>query len=249
MSDTVAVVTGGSRGIGAAIVERLARRGHTVLLVYSTDARGAEQTAKRASSTHARVVPFRCDIAGTDAPHQIFDAAEAIGDLVVLVNNAGVTGRLGPLRTATDETIRSVIDIDLTATIRLSREAVVRWEARLPRDDRNIVNVSSIAARTGAPGEYVWYAAAKAGVNAFTVGLAREVAGQGIRVNAVNPGTTVTTIHERAGRPDRAVEVGARSPLGRPAAPHEIAAAVEWLSSTEASYVTGSILDVAGGTR
>lgn len=249
MSATVAVVTGGSRGIGAAVVERLARRGHPVLLVYSTDDAGAEATAERAATSLAPVVPFRCDVSGPDAPSRIFAAAEQHGEPGILVNNAGITGRLGPLGTASDDTIRSVVDVDLTAPMRLSREAVVRWSSRETRDDRSVVNVSSIAARTGAPGEYVWYAAAKAGLNAFTVGLAKEVGPHGIRVNAVNPGTTTTTIHERAGRPHRAVEVGARSPLGRPAAPHEIAAAIEWLTTPEAGYVTGAVLDVAGGTR
>lgn len=247
MSGTIAIVTGGSRGIGAAVVGRLARRGYTVLLSYSRDAAGAAAVAASTSAS-GRVVPFCCDVTEADAPARIFDAAEKLGDATVLVNNAGITGRIGPLRTASDDTIRAVVDVDLVATMRLSREAVARWGAQ-PRADRSIVNVSSIAARTGAPGEYVWYAAAKAGVNAFSIGLAREVAGDGIRVNAVNPGTTTTTIHERAGNPHRAIEVGARSPMGRPAAPAEIAAAVEWLVSPEASYVTGSILDVSGGVQ
>jgi len=242
----VAIVTGGTRGIGAAIVDRLARRGFDVLAVH----RGTNTAPDYPPVTSpGRVVAFRCDVTDADAPQRIFDAADELGDPVVLVNNAGITGAIGPLRTVSDETMRAVIDVDLIATMRLSREAVARWETRAPRDDRSIVNVSSIAARTGAPGEYVWYAAAKAGVNAFTVGLAGEVAGRGVRVNAVNPGTTTTTIHERAGRPHRAAEVGARSPLGRPADVQEIAAAVDWLVSTEASYVTGTVLDVSGGVR
>lgn len=246
---TVAIVTGGSRGIGAAVVERLARRGHSVLLVFSTDVQGADAVAESSSTEFARVIPFRCDITEPGAPARILDAAERAGDPVVLVNNAAITGPIGPFAAVSDETLRSVIDLDLIATMRLTREAVARWETRGRGADRNIVNVSSMAAKTGSPGEYVWYAAAKAGVNAFTVGLAAEVARSGIRVNAVNPGTTSTTIHERAGKPQRAAEVGARSPIGRPATADEIAAAIEWLTTSDASYVTGTILDVSGGTR
>lgn len=249
MSRTVAIVTGGSRGIGAAIVRRLTRRGHTVVFTYTSEASETDALLVQAAASAAEVLPLRCDITDPDAPQRILDAAEELGDTAILVNNAGITGPIGPLRTATDGTLARVIDVNLTGTLRLSREAVMRWEQRDPHDCRCIVNVTSIAARTGAPGEYIWYAASKAGVEALTVGLAKEVAGQGIRVNAVSPGTTTTTIHARAGRPNRAAEVGARSPLGRAGSPDEVAAAVEWLTTSDAGYVTGSILDVAGGVR
>jgi NAD(P)-dependent dehydrogenase (short-subunit alcohol dehydrogenase family) len=246
---TVAIVTGGSRGIGAAVVRRLTRRGHAVVFTYTSDETGADEVVAQAATSEAEVLPLRCDITDPDAPQRIIDAAEELGDLVILVNNAGITGPIGPLRTVTDATLARVVAVNLTATLRLCREAVTRWEQRVQRDDRSIINVTSVAARTGAPGEYVWYAASKAGVEALTVGLAKEVAGQGIRVNAVSPGTTSTTIHARAGRPNRAAEVGARAPLGRAGFPDEIAAAVEWLTTSEAGYVTGTILDVAGGVR
>ncbi len=248
-NSTTAIVTGGSRGIGAEIVRRLARAGHHVLLVYGHDDEGAEQTAARCSTAHGRVVAFRCDITDDEAPGRIFDAAADLSAPSILVNNAGTTGTISPLHDATDETIRSVVDVNLIATIRLCREAMRRWQDAEIGPARSIVNVSSIAAKTGSAGEYVWYAAAKAGVNALTTGLALEAAPHGIRVNAVNPGTTSTGIHARAGRPNRAAEVGAKSPMGRPAEPDEIAAAVKWLVSAEASYVNGTILDVAGGTR
>ena len=249
MTQTVAVVTGGSRGIGEAIVRRLTRLGHAVLFTYTSDQSGTDQVLAHAADTGANVLALRCDITETDAPQRIFDAADELGELTFLVNNAGITGPIGPLRTVTDATISRVMDVNFTGTLRLCREVVNRWAARPRRVDRSIVNVSSIAARTGAPGEYVWYAASKAGVEALTVGLAREVAGDGIRVNAVSPGTTTTTIHARAGRPDRAAEVGARTPLGRPGSPDDIAAAVEWLTSSDARYVTGTVLDVTGGIR
>lgn len=249
MSATVAIVTGGSRGIGAEVVRRLAGAGHRVLLVYSSDDRDAAATAERCSVGAADVVPFKCDIAAPHAPARIFEGAAELGVPVILVNNAGVTGRIGALASAAEGDIQRTIDLTLTAVIRLCREAMIRW---IDRDDdrpRSIVNVSSVAARTGAPGEYVWYAAAKAGVNALTTGLAVEAAPHGIRVNAVNPGTTETTIHAKAGNPGRAAEVGARSPMGRPANPDEIAAAVAWLTGTDASYVNGASLDVTGGAR
>jgi NAD(P)-dependent dehydrogenase (short-subunit alcohol dehydrogenase family) len=249
MSSTVAIVTGGSRGIGRAVLRRLTGRGHAVVFSYTTDERGAEEVLREAAEHNATVRALRGDITAADAPARLADAADELGELTVLVNNAGVTGPIGPLRTVTDETIARVLDVNLGATLRLCREVVGRWESRALRDDRSIVNLSSIAARTGAPGEYVWYAASKAGVEALTVGLAKEVADRRIRVNGVSPGTTATTIHARAGRPDRAAEVGARTPLGRAAEPDEIAAAVEWLVSSEAGYVTGSIVDVAGGLR
>lgn len=219
------------------------------MLAVHSSAAGAPEGFAEMTMLPGGVKAFRCDVTDADAPQRIVDAAYELGDLVLLVNNAGITGAIGPLTAVSDETIRAVVDVDLIATMRLCREVVSRWVSQQRREDRSIINVSSIAAKTGAPREYVWYAAAKAGVNAFSIGLAGEVAGEGIRVNAVNPGTTVTTIHERAGRPMRAVEVGGRAPLGRAAAAHEIAAAVEWLSSMEASYVTGSVLDVSGGVR
>ena len=244
MNPTVAVVTGGSRGIGRAVVERLSRRGHRVLFTYSSDETAAADVAQAFGDA---VAPLRCDMSDPNASTRIIDAAEELGDLTVLVNNAGITGPIGPLRTVRDHTISRVLEVNLAATIRLCREAVTCWEATEPRENRSIVNVSSVAARTGAPGEYVWYAASKAGVEALTVGLAKEVAAQRIRVNAVSPGTTDTTIHARAGRPDRAAQVGARMPLGRAATPDEIAAAIEWLTTAEASYVTGAVLNVSGG--
>ncbi|MFC8681961.1 SDR family NAD(P)-dependent oxidoreductase [Microbacterium ureisolvens] len=249
MTRTVAIVTGGSRGIGRAVVDRLIRRGHAVVFTYTSDESGADEVLADAASSGAEVLPLRCDVTDADAPQRIVAAAEELGNLTVLVNNAGITGPIGPLRTVTDATVARVIDVNLTATIRLCRAVVTRWEAQERRDDRSIVNVTSIAARTGAPGEYVWYAASKAGVEALTVGLAKEVAANGVRVNAVSPGTTLTTIHARAGRPDRAAEVGARTPLGRAGSPDEIAAAVEWLTTSDAGYVTGAIVDVTGGIR
>lgn len=246
MTGTVAVVTGGSRGIGRAIVDRLTARGHAVVFTFSSDEAGASEVAGQAAARGATVLPVRCDVTDPHGSAAVWDAADELGDVTILVNNAGVTGRLGLLRDVSDETLARVMDVNVIAPMRWSREAVVRWHGA-PRRDRSIVMISSIAARIGSPGEYTWYAASKAAVNSFAIGLAKEVGPDGVRVNAVNAGTTRTTIHARAGNPDRAAQVGARVPLGRPAEPDEIAAAVDWLAGPDSGYVTGAVLDVAGG--
>lgn len=250
MDSTVAIVTGGSRGIGAQIVRRLVNTaGHQVLLVYSANDHEARQTAERYSTDATRVVPFKCDITAPEAPEVIFDGASTLGTPLILVNNAGVTGKLSTLAEASEQDIRRTIDLNLTATILLCREAMRRWTREKAGVPRSIINISSIAARTGAADEYIWYAATKAGLNALTKGLAIEAAPHGIRVNAVSPATTDTTIHAQAGKPQRAREVGMLSPMGRAAHPDEVAAAVQWLLSADASYVNGAILDVTGGVR
>jgi NAD(P)-dependent dehydrogenase (short-subunit alcohol dehydrogenase family) len=241
----VIIVTGGTRGIGRCIVERLHRDGYGVLFTHSGSPEDARAIVAALDRANRPCRGLQLDVAVPDAPAAIFDAAEALGEVCGLVNNAGITGTLGPITQLTDDALARIVAVNLVAPTRLCREAATRWRGRDSRT--TIVNISSIAARTGSPGEYVAYAATKAGLDALTVGLAKELAPSNIHVNAVSPGTIDTTIHARAGEPARAARVAARIPLQRPGQPEEIANAVAWLVSAEASYVTGSVVSVAGG--
>lgn len=234
----IAIVTGGSRGIGRAIVACLVRDGFAVLFTHShSDAEAAEVEA----AFPGRARALRVDVADPGAAAAIFDAAEALGPVAALVNNAGVTGRLGRFADLADDDLDRVVAVNLVAVARLCREAARRFTAGA------IVNVSSVAARTGSPHEYVAYAATKAAVETLSRGLARELGASGIRVNAVAPGTVDTTIHARAGMPDRAWKVAEKIPMRRPGRAEEIAEAVAWLLSDRASYVTGAVLEATGG--
>jgi NAD(P)-dependent dehydrogenase (short-subunit alcohol dehydrogenase family) len=238
----VLVVTGGSRGIGAAVTRAAHARGHAVCVAYASD----DAAADRLCAELPGVVAIRADVSDSAAVPTLFDAAEdALGPVTALVNNAGVTGPLGRFVDASTATLRRVLDVNVLGTMLCAQEAVRRWEARGAAG--RIVNVSSRAATLGSAGEYVHYAASKAAVEAFTLGLAKEVAAQGIRVNGVAPGMIHTEIHAAAGDPGRLERVVGRVPMGRVGEPEEIAVAVLWLLSDEASYVTGAVLRAGGG--
>ena len=236
------VVTGGSRGIGAATALRLAADGHDLVLGYARDDEAAQAVARRtrASGVSCRLV--RGDLTQDEHIDALFEAAALDGQVTGVVNNAGATLHVGDLADTPAEVVRRVVELNLTAAILVARRAV-----RQLVEGGAIVNVSSAAATLGAAHEYVHYAAAKAGVDALTRGLAVEVAARGIRVNGVAPGIVRTGIHAAAGDPGRLERVAPTVPMGRAGAPEEVAEAIAWLLGDECPYATGATLRVAGG--
>lgn len=231
------VVTGGSRGIGAAVVRRVAADGHRVVLGYRAARAEADAVAREVGGIAVRTEVS--DEADVDA---LFDTAAELGQVTGVVVNAGITSPVGPLAHTRTEDLRRVIEVNVMGALLCARRA-----ARDLVSGGSIVSVSSAAATLGSPGEYVHYAASKAAVDAMTIGLAKELGPRGIRVNAVAAGTVDTAIHELSGVPDRPRRVAASIPLGRPGQPEEIAEAVAWLLGEGASFTTGAVLRVAGG--
>ncbi|MFI9549394.1 SDR family NAD(P)-dependent oxidoreductase [Streptomyces sp. NPDC052016] len=245
MKRLVTVVTGGSRGIGAAVCRRLAAEGHDVAVGYVRDAEAAEAVADAVREAGARAVAVRGDTSVEADVERLFAVAEdRLGPVTGLVNNAAVTGPLGRLADTDTADLRRVVDVSLLGVLLCARRAA---QLMTPRGGGVIVNISSAAATLGSPGEYVHYAATKAGVDALTVGLSKELGADGIRVNAVAPGVIDTEIHAAMGDPDRPRRAAASIPLGRAGQAEEIAAAVAYLMSPDASYTTGAVLRVAGG--
>ena len=244
----VVVITGAGRGIGAATALAAARQGYAVGVNYREDAAAAGAVVERIQAEGGRALAVQGDVAEPDDVARLFDqTSAALGPVTALVNNAGTTGRITRFAELDLAILRRVIDVNLVGCMLCSQEAVRRFSTARGGPGGAIVNLSSVAAATGSPGEYVHYAATKAAVEAFTRGLAREVAGEGIRVNAVAPGTVRTGIHAAGGDPERPARVAPRIPLGRVGEPEEIAAAILWLLSPAAAYATGSVLTVAGG--
>ncbi|MBF4762842.1 SDR family oxidoreductase [Nocardioides islandensis] len=241
------VITGGTRGIGAATAHRLAADGHDLVLGYAADGEAAEATAGDVREHGHQVHVVAADITTDDGVALLFARAAELGTVTGLVNNAGATLNIAPLAETSADVVRRTVDLNLTAAILCARAAVRLMARSRGGQGGVVVNVSSGAATLGAPNEYVQYAAAKAGVDALTTGLASEVAGEGIRVVGVAPGIVETTIHADAGEPGRIDRVGPLVPLGRAGRPAEVADAIGWLMSDEASYVTGTTLRVAGG--
>jgi NAD(P)-dependent dehydrogenase (short-subunit alcohol dehydrogenase family) len=244
----VTVITGAGRGIGAATAVHLAELGHDIVVNYLRDHSAASRVVDLARDAGARAVAVQADVTSDDEVTRLFAvASEALGPVRFLVNNAGATLHIGDLSDTPVETIKAVVDVNLLGVILCARRAAQVMSTNRGGGGGAIVNVSSAAATLGSAHEYVHYAAAKAGVDALTVGLAKELAGEGIRVNAVAPGLALTGIHAAAGAPDRAQRAAGRVPLGRPADAREIAVAIAWLLGPDATYVTGTVLRVAGG--
>jgi len=243
----VAVVTGGSRGIGAATAAELAENGWDVCLSYRADAAAAAEVLARCEAAGARAVAVRADVSSAADVTALFTAADRLGPVTVLVNNAGIVDRKARVDEMSPERLERMFAVNVVGAFLCAGAALRRMSTRHGGQGGAIVNVSSAAARLGSPGEYVDYAASKGAVDTMTVGLAREVAAEGVRVNAVRPGIIDTEIHASGGQPDRVARVGPAIPLGRAGTAAEVAAAILWFCLPDASYATGALLDLSGG--
>jgi NAD(P)-dependent dehydrogenase (short-subunit alcohol dehydrogenase family) len=245
---TVVIVTGGGRGIGAAVARRAAAEGHQVVVNYATDHDAAHAVVAGIEAAGGTALAVAGDVADEADVLRLFDAAAALGPLGGVVCNAGITGNTpGRLDEQSAATVRRVLDVNVTGVFLCNREAVRRLSTRYGGRGGSIVNISSTAAGRGSPGEWVHYAASKAAVESMTHGLAQEVGAEGVRVNAVAPGLVNTGLHAAAGMPNRPAERAPLIPMRRAGEPEEIAEAVVWLLSQAASFVTGAILPVSGG--
>jgi NAD(P)-dependent dehydrogenase (short-subunit alcohol dehydrogenase family) len=246
--DKVLIVTGASRGIGAATARLAAARGYRVCVNFLGSAEAAHALVAEIEAAGGRALAVQGDTSDEAAVCRLFETVDrALGPVDALVNNAGVTGPMGRVEDLALDTLRHVLDVNVIGCILCAREAVRRMSTKRGGRGGAIVNVSSGAATLGSPNEYVHYAASKGAVDSFTIGLAREVAGEGIRVNAVSPGLIETDIHASAGAPDRLERLAPTVPIARAGSPEEVAEPILWLLSDAASYMTGGILRVAGG--
>lgn len=244
----VLVVTGGGRGIGAATARLAAGRGYDVAVNYHRDEDSAAGVVRDIEAQGRRAIAVQGDVAVEADVKRLFETVDSeLGILAVLVNNAGLAGPFSRLDEASAETMRMVLEVNIMGSLMCAREAVRRMSTRHGGAGGAIVNLSSGAATLGSPGQYVWYAGAKGAIDTITKGLALEVAGEGIRVNAVAPGLIDTEIHAASGLPDRLEQLAPQLPMARAGTPAEIAEAILWLASDAASYVTGEVVRVAGG--
>lgn len=242
------LITGGGRGIGAAVARQAAAQGWDVAVNAVRDLASAQGVADEVRALGRRALAIQADVADEAAVRAMFDRVDAeLGPLAALVNNAGVVDMAQRVDEMSLARWQRMFAINVQGTFLCTREALRRMSTRHGGRGGAIVNLSSAAARMGSPGQYVDYAAAKAAIDTFTLGVAREVAAESVRVNAVRPGIIDTEIHASGGQPDRAQRLAPQVPMQRAGTADEVAQAVVWLLSDHASYVTGSLMDVTGG--
>lgn len=248
MQSKIMLITGASRGIGAATARLASERGYRVCINYLRNRAAADALVAEIEAGGGQALAVAGDVAVEADVLRLFEAVDqAFGPLTALVNNAGILERHMPVAEMDAARLNRVFATNVTGSFLCAREAVRRMSARQGGAGGAIVNLSSAAARLGSPGEYVDYAASKGAIDTFTIGLAKEVAAEGIRVNAVRPGVIYTDIHASGGEPDRVDRVKMNVPMQRGGEALEVARAIMWLLSDEASYTTGSFIDVAGG--
>ena len=247
MNDRVVIITGGSRGIGRATAIAAAAGGFRVCVGYASNEAAAREVVAAIEANNGKAIAVKCDVGKESDILALFKATDGFGTLGGLVNNAGIVGRTSRVDEMSAARIERMMAVNVTGSILCAREAVKRMSTRHGGKGGVIVNLSSVAARLGSPNTYVDYAASKGAIDSFTIGLGHEVAGEGIRVAAIRPGLIDTEIHASGGEPDRAHRLAGNVPMQRVGTAAEIANAVVWLMSDDASYVTSAILDVSGG--
>jgi NAD(P)-dependent dehydrogenase (short-subunit alcohol dehydrogenase family) len=247
LTDRVVVITGASRGIGRAAAIAAAERGFRVVVGYASNQAAADEVVDQIERKNGKAIAVKCDVAHEKDILALFKAADEFGTLGALVNNAGIVGPSVRVEDMSAERIQRMMAVNVTGSILCAREAVKRMSSRRGGKGGVIVNISSVASRLGSANTYVDYAASKGAVDSFTIGLGHEVAAEGIRVAAIRPGLIDTEIHASGGEPDRAHRLAPMVPMKRVGTAEEIANAIVWLISDEASYVTSAILDVSGG--
>ncbi|WP_299347845.1 SDR family oxidoreductase [uncultured Maritalea sp.] len=244
----IAIVTGGSRGIGAAIAKLLAKSGVDVCLSYQSDVQSAGAVVETCKALGVRALAFKADVASAGDVQSLFQYCDQqLGAANILINNAGIVGEASDLVDLKPDVLERVFAVNLYGAVYCCQEAIKRMAKSRGGNGGSIVNISSMAAKFGSPNEYIHYAASKGALDSLTIGLAKEVGPEGIRVNAVHSGTADTDIHERTGNPGRPAMVASINPLGRVARPEEIAEATVWLALDKSSYTNGAIMPVTGG--
>jgi NAD(P)-dependent dehydrogenase (short-subunit alcohol dehydrogenase family) len=247
LTDKVVVITGGSRGIGRTTATSAAARGFRVVVGYASNQKAADEVVAQIEAKNGKATAVKCDVGSEADILALFKTADAFGTLGALVNNAGIVGPSIRVDAMSAERIQRMMAVNVTGSMLCAREAVKRMSTKHGGQGGVIVNLSSVAAKLGSPNTYVDYAASKGAIDSFTIGLGYEVAGEGIRVAAIRPGLIDTEIHASGGEPDRAHKLAHVVPMKRIGTADEIANAIVWLMSDEASYVTSAILDVSGG--